>query len=320
MNSIPFKLFVKLFGFLAVLLICGLSCSTFRRSGQDQTQPSANSTLMGSQASDEPKGSEESTQFGVVAPENIKVGVILGPGGLKSFAHIGVLEELQSQRVPVDAIVGIEWGSLVAAIFAKNGSARETEWEMSKLKSDDLPSRGFWNNQIPFQSIQIFDKFLNKVVSGNVESLKIPYSCSAVALHNERTLMLDRGNLIDVIKKCMAYPPFFYSERSEPLASALALREAAEFLSQRNINVIILINVLKSGMLFDSDSKTDLSTRLLWIEIKKKWGSADPLVTDLIQVGVPYSLIDYAHTRAMIAAGRAAGASAVRKLIQKYHF
>lgn len=74
------------------------------------------------------------TLNGVPTGKLLPVGVWLGPGAIRSFAHIGVLRALQKSQVPIVAIGGMEWGSLVAASFATSRGANEVEWEMMKLR------------------------------------------------------------------------------------------------------------------------------------------------------------------------------------------
>ena len=67
----------------------------------------------------------------------LKVGVILGPGGVRSFAHTGVLRELL-QEIPIHSVVGIEWGALIGAMFATHGQVHKVEWELYKLEKNDF--------------------------------------------------------------------------------------------------------------------------------------------------------------------------------------
>ena len=68
----------------------------------------------------------------------LKVGMILGPGSSRSLAHIGVIRELVKAQIPIDSIVGIEWGALVGAMFANNGQVHDIEWKIYKLQRKDF--------------------------------------------------------------------------------------------------------------------------------------------------------------------------------------
>jgi NTE family protein len=52
---------------------------------------------------------------------------VLGGGGARGAAHIGVLRELERMRIPVDAIAGTSMGALVGGLYATGMSAAELE-------------------------------------------------------------------------------------------------------------------------------------------------------------------------------------------------
>ncbi len=75
-----------------------------------------------------------------------RVGLVLGGGGARGAAHIGVLAELERMRVPIDAIVGTSMGAIVGGLYASGMSAAELEQLVSTLDwaaaLSDSPHRG----------------------------------------------------------------------------------------------------------------------------------------------------------------------------------
>ena len=67
-----------------------------------------------------------------------RIGLVLGGGGARGAAHIGVLEELQRLRVPVDCIAGTSMGSLVAGAFAAGLTPAQMRAELAKADWDDM--------------------------------------------------------------------------------------------------------------------------------------------------------------------------------------
>jgi len=59
--------------------------------------------------------------------ERPKVGLVLGGGGARGAAHIGVLKELERQRIPVDVIAGTSMGAVVGGLYASGTSVAELE-------------------------------------------------------------------------------------------------------------------------------------------------------------------------------------------------
>lgn len=66
-----------------------------------------------------------------------RVALVLGAGGAKGFAHLGVIDVLRKAGVPIDMVAGASAGSVVAALYADNGNADEA--------TRTLMSAGFWD-------------------------------------------------------------------------------------------------------------------------------------------------------------------------------
>ena len=76
------------------------------------------------------------TAFAAVGDEDgarPRIGVVLGGGGARGAAHIGVLQELERLRIPVDAIVGTSMGAIVGGLYASGTTAGELEQIVSSL-------------------------------------------------------------------------------------------------------------------------------------------------------------------------------------------
>ena len=109
-----------------------------------------------------------------------KVGLILGPGGMKAYAHIGVLRELQRARVPVTAVAGLEWGAIIGGLYSVQGQANDAEWKAFKLREADLPSSGFLSSRAKAQPISTLNEFLETSFgTGAIEKAKIDFGCPA---------------------------------------------------------------------------------------------------------------------------------------------
>jgi len=69
-----------------------------------------------------------------------KIGLALGSGGTRGFAHIGVLKVLISENIPVDFLVGSSAGAVIAAYFAVHGEIESFENLVVKMKKIDFVS------------------------------------------------------------------------------------------------------------------------------------------------------------------------------------
>ena len=59
--------------------------------------------------------------------ERLRIGLVLGGGGARGAAHIGVLRELERQRIPIDAIAGTSMGAIVGGLYASGMTPDELE-------------------------------------------------------------------------------------------------------------------------------------------------------------------------------------------------
>lgn len=69
--------------------------------------------------------------------ERLRIGLVLGGGGARGAAHIGVLKELERQRIPVDAIVGTSMGAIVGSLYASGITPDELETLVDSIDWSD---------------------------------------------------------------------------------------------------------------------------------------------------------------------------------------
>ena len=71
-------------------------------------------------------------------PDRPKIGLVLGGGGAKGNAHIGVLKVLEELQVPIDYIAGTSMGAIVGALYASGLSADEVETLITSIDWKDV--------------------------------------------------------------------------------------------------------------------------------------------------------------------------------------
>jgi NTE family protein len=79
-----------------------------------------------------------------VPAESPRVGLVLGGGGARGFAHIGVLQVLEENRIPVHAISGTSMGAVIGSLYASGKSAPELA-----VITDEIPWATVFNDNIP---------------------------------------------------------------------------------------------------------------------------------------------------------------------------
>jgi NTE family protein len=170
------------------------------------------------------------------------IGLVLSGGGARGYAHLGVLEVLEQNRIPVDCIAAASMGAIVGGLYASGMSADDMRKRLENInladiafdivERSDLPqseredqryyvnsfSLGFGNNgfQLPAGLVQgnrlqalLQDwtaRFAGKV---KFDSLPIPFRAIATDLRTGEMVVLDHGSLSQAIRASMALPGLF---------------------------------------------------------------------------------------------------------------
>lgn len=137
----------------------------------------------------------------------IKVGLALGSGAARGWAHIGVIRALEELGIEIDIVTGTSIGSLVGGAYAA-GKLDEIEawvrdmdrWKVFNLLDFGLSSGGVIAGEKVFSHAQ--ERFGDLLV-GN---LKLPYAAVATDLYTGREIWLKEGNLFEVSRASCAMP------------------------------------------------------------------------------------------------------------------
>ncbi len=255
--------------------------------------------------------------------ERKRIAVILGPGGAKALAHVGVLKAFQQQRIPIEKIVGLEWGALIAGMYAAKGQINDVEWKLYKMEQKNLPrAKGFFAKRLGEDSVKIMDDYFeDSFQKEDVAGMKIPFSCPSRSVWTGVVAWQTRGALKDVMKHCLPFPPLFKAQGTF-LAGASQAIEAVELLRNEGYNVIILVNVLGSGLPVGQDSLLDnLNYVILWQEVKRAMNDAAKFNVEVVNVDTSaYPMVQFESKKELIGLGEAAGQAAASALISKYSF
>jgi NTE family protein len=138
------------------------------------------------------------------------ISLVLGSGGARGYAHIGVIEELLAQGFRIESIAGSSMGALVGGVYAAGKLDSYRNWVGSMQKYDvwrmldwTLTGGGF------IKGDRIIDALRDLVGETNIEDLSIPYTAVAVDIDTQREVWLSRGPLFDAIRASIATPTVF---------------------------------------------------------------------------------------------------------------
>lgn len=133
-----------------------------------------------------------------------RIGLCLGGGGARGFAHIGALKALDEQGFKFDMIAGTSVGSLVGGLYAAGLSAAEIEQLGESINLKEIKS-----GLTPTDPLKIGAVVRSAVGNVRIEDLKTPFFAVAVDLVEAKQVVLDRGLLYEAVSASCAVPIFF---------------------------------------------------------------------------------------------------------------
>ncbi len=136
-----------------------------------------------------------------------KIGLVLGGGGSRGLAHIGVLEVLAREHIPIDLIVGTSMGGIIGALFAFGVSPHQLAKRLASLRGTTLFSMNLFSARARQRNIEIQ---LNEVLQNKTfADLKIPLTVMTVDMVNGREVPITEGLLIPALLATSAVPAVF---------------------------------------------------------------------------------------------------------------
>ncbi len=143
-------------------------------------------------------------------PRPPRVGLALGGGAARGFAHVGVIQVLEREGVRPDLVVGTSAGSLVAALFAAGFSGAELEraalaMEEAMIADWTVP----WMNRGLLRG-EALARYVNRQVQGRlIEEMRLPLGILATDLASGQPVLFRRGDTGTAVRASSAVPGVF---------------------------------------------------------------------------------------------------------------
>jgi NTE family protein len=141
----------------------------------------------------------------------IRVALVLGAGGARGWAHLGVIKVLEEANIHIDMIVGSSIGSMVGCLYAYSACIDETiELVRSTLPTKFQAKRKLFDYTIPINGI-IRGSKIGRMVRDAVDKadfldLKIPACCMAVDYHTGESVIIDKGDVAQAVRASISLP------------------------------------------------------------------------------------------------------------------
>ena len=141
---------------------------------------------------------------------NKTVSLVLGSGGARGMAHIGVIRWLNDNGYQIQSISGCSAGALIGGIYAAGKLDEFINWvsaidKVSMAKLLDIS----WQSSGLFKGDKIIDTLVDLIGDITIEQLAIPFTAVAANVEEEKEVWINSGPLFDAIRASISLPLFF---------------------------------------------------------------------------------------------------------------
>jgi NTE family protein len=141
---------------------------------------------------------------------NKTVSLVLGSGGARGLAHIGVIHWLEENGYDIRSISGCSMGALIGGIHACGKLDVFEQWVRAISKFDIVRLLDVsWGKQGLVEGERIMTALKELVGDRRIEDLPIEYTAVAADIEREKEVWLKRGSLFDAIRASISLPLFF---------------------------------------------------------------------------------------------------------------
>lgn len=139
----------------------------------------------------------------------MRIALVLGSGGARGYAHIGVIEEIKRRGHEIAAISGTSMGSIIGGLEAAGRLDEFTDWATGLTQLDVLRLYDLALSQPGIiKADRIFGAIGEILDHVNIEDLPIPFTAVATDIVNHREVWFQRGSLEMAMRASSALPTF----------------------------------------------------------------------------------------------------------------
>lgn len=144
------------------------------------------------------------------------IALALSSGGARGLAHIGAIEELESQGYDITSIAGCSMGALVGGVYASGKLEEFRDWmkTIDKKKMLELTDFSLSLNHL-VKGTRIINAIMEFVPDVPIEDLPIPYCAVATDWISGHEVVIDKGSLFEAIRASISLPTFYEPVRRD---------------------------------------------------------------------------------------------------------
>ena len=149
---------------------------------------------------------------------DLTIGLALGSGSSRGWAHIGIISELAKLGIEPDIVCGTSVGAMVGAAYAKGNLEKLEVWACSVTKLDVARFLNINTSMTGFVHTERFHAYLNENIASDddiIEDLPKTYAAVSTDLESGREVWLTQGSIIQAVWSSMALPGLFPAIRND---------------------------------------------------------------------------------------------------------
>lgn len=148
-----------------------------------------------------------------------KVSLILGSGGARGYAHIGVIEELERHGFEIVSISGASMGALVGGLYACGKLDAYKEWvcSLDALDVASLVDISFIKEGGLIEGEKVFEKIAKITGDVKIEELPVKFTAVATDIARKKEVWFQHGDLLEAIRASVAIPSAFTPVQKEDM-------------------------------------------------------------------------------------------------------
>lgn len=175
----------------------------------------------------------------------LKIGLVLGAGGARGYAHIGVLKVLTEVGLQFDYIAGTSMGGLIGAMFASGYDLHIIEGLCKHLKLKHIADLNLGRNGIVAgeKILEILHLLFN---DKRIEDMPIPFATVATDIISGEQVIFREGSILEAIRATISIPGIFkpvIRNRQVLVDGAVLNRVPVDLVKDMGANFIIAVDV-----------------------------------------------------------------------------
>lgn len=145
---------------------------------------------------------------------NKSLSLVLGSGGARGLAHVGVIDVIEEQGYRIESIAGSSMGALIGGVYAMGKLDVYRDWVCALDRGDVLKLLDFsFGAPGLIKGDRIMEVMRDLIGECRIEDLPIAFTAVATDLDARREIWIDEGPLFDAIRASVAIPTLFTPAR-----------------------------------------------------------------------------------------------------------